>query len=381
MDLKSESPGPITVLYLSAVAKIGGAERVLVQLAKNLAQPEFRLILLTQDEGPLTAAFRDLGHRVILQTLPAWRKLKFVCARYATVRKLAGHAQREGVDMIHCNNYRLAPYAVSLRNAVGLPHFIHLHDCLNARLIRNFCLNRAQMIVGVSRYVLEPFSSGTQKHRVIYNGITPERFAASTDLRSSWGIGDDVRTVGIIGAFTENKRHDLFLQIAAELKKLMSRVMFVVVGDDVWNSGVSKADLQRAAADLGLAEDVLFTGWVKDIPAVLQSLDAMVLPSRTDSFPLSVLEAMASGCLVFAHAEAGGPKEQITDGQDGFLVDCGQPQGCAQRIADVLAQPDRCRDVRQSARDKVQRCFSTARFVGAFREIYQELGAQGKAGQ
>ncbi|HEY6230089.1 MAG TPA: glycosyltransferase [Pyrinomonadaceae bacterium] len=123
-------------------------------------------------------------------------------------------------------------------------------------------------------------------------------------FRDELGVKSGDILVGIIGRLTEIKNHDLFLRAAAlfksEFAKPDVRVRFVIVGD-----GALRNALEQQATELGLTNDVVFTGSRKDLEYVYPAMDVVALTSRNEGTPLTLIEAMANARPVIATAVGG----------------------------------------------------------------------------
>jgi glycosyltransferase involved in cell wall biosynthesis len=123
-------------------------------------------------------------------------------------------------------------------------------------------------------------------------------------FRAELGLASEDILVGIVGRLTEIKNHELFLRGAALFKSQFSkpdkRVRFVVVGD-----GALRTTLERQTAELGLADDVVFTGSRRDMENVYPAMDVVALTSRNEGTPLTLIEAMANARPVIATAVGG----------------------------------------------------------------------------
>jgi glycosyltransferase involved in cell wall biosynthesis len=123
-------------------------------------------------------------------------------------------------------------------------------------------------------------------------------------FRAELGLASEDILVGIVGRLTEIKNHELFLRAAALFKSAFSRpgtrVRFVVVGD-----GALRTTLEQQAAELGLSDDVVFTGSRRDMENVYPAMDVVALTSRNEGTPLTLIEAMANARPVIATAVGG----------------------------------------------------------------------------
>jgi glycosyltransferase involved in cell wall biosynthesis len=161
------------------------------------------------------------------------------------------------------------------------------------------------------REINEQFRVGrATQFTVIPLGLDTDIFAnwqeRGRSFREELGLRTDDFLVGIVGRLTEIKNHELFLRAAALFKESLQvksanvRVRFVVVGD-----GTLRKELERQAASLGLAEDVIFTGSRRDLENVYPALDVVALTSRNEGTPLTLIEAMANARPVIATAVGG----------------------------------------------------------------------------
>jgi glycosyltransferase involved in cell wall biosynthesis len=108
---------------------------------------------------------------------------------------------------------------------------------------------------------------------------------------------------------------------------------------------------------------VVFAGHVQDsarMPLYYQAADIYFHPSRADTAPFSVLEAMASGLPVLA-TSVGGIPEQVEDGRTGYLVNPGDTMAMAERLGILLSDPESCADMGEAGRARVLERFDFER--------------------
>jgi glycosyltransferase involved in cell wall biosynthesis len=129
----------------------------------------------------------------------------------------------------------------------------------------------------------------------------------------------------------------------------------------------------------GVEDAFTFLGQRDDVAARLSEADIFVLPSRTESLPNSVLEAMAAGLPVIASA-VGGTPEIIDDGRTGLLSPAGDAHALAERISRVMRDAALGNDLARAARQEAEARFSFTRMVAAFDSLYsRELATRGRA--
>ncbi len=121
-----------------------------------------------------------------------------------------------------------------------------------------------------------------------------------------------------IGNFKPQKAPLDFVEAAARIAEEMADVRFVMVGD-----GPLRDEARARAAELGLADRIIFCGWWDDVPGLLAATTVSVLSSRHEGLPCSVVESLAAGVPVVATAVDGTP-EVIRSGINGELVAAGR---------------------------------------------------------
>ncbi|MDE1152390.1 MAG: glycosyltransferase [Micavibrio sp.] len=120
--------------------------------------------------------------------------------------------------------------------------------------------------------------------------------------------------LGTMGRFSPEKGMDMLLDAVAALKAKGTNLRLVIGGD-----GKGTDTLQQQAARLGIADSVTFAGWVTDKQAFFDSIDIFCLPSRAETFSVTLVEAMAQGCPVVA-TMCDGPSEIIRPAATGILT-------------------------------------------------------------
>ncbi len=184
------------------------------------------------------------------------------------------------------------------------------YTTLNALLERR-AFARARTVVAVSRRVAEELRFiGVEpaRIRVIYNGVDVDQFHPGPGERARWGLPSDVTLFLFAGNIrTSLKNLDGVLKALTRLPGVHLAVAGALPG----------SPFPAMARTLGVADRTHFLGKVEDMPTLMRSADALVFPSRTDTFGLALLEAMASGLPVVTAATAGGAEIL---GEGGFVL-------------------------------------------------------------
>lgn len=230
---------------------------------------------------------------------------------------------------------------------------------------------RVDGVVAISDKIAALLAGGgvrREQIRVIPSGIEPARFEEAR--RAAPGSGLPI--IGTAAVLEERKGHRLLLEAAAELKRQGLRLLYRFAGE-----GSQKEALKRITAQLGLEAEVVFLGFVPDIPSFLAPIDIFVLPSLHEGLGVAVLEAMAAGKPVIA-SRVGGIPELVEAEVTGLLVSPDDPRALAQAISRLISRRDLAREMGDKGWERVRRHFAMERMAKRNEEFYYELLAIGE---
>lgn len=225
---------------------------------------------------------------------------------------------------------------------------------------------RVDGVVAISHKIAEVLiAAGVQREKikVIHSGIDPRHFQMASATVSSSGKN----VIGTAAVLEERKGHRFLLEAAALLKEQGLRLTYRFAGE-----GSERESLQRIAYRLGLRDEVLFLGFVSDIPTFLSSVDIFVLPSLYEGLGIAVLEAMAAGKPVVA-SRTGGIPELVIDRVTGLLVPPKDPGALARAILHLVSQAGLGRRMGDKGREQVLERFTMEQMAKKNEDYYYEL--------
>jgi glycosyltransferase involved in cell wall biosynthesis len=385
-------PDPIRVMRIITRLNIGGPAQHVALLTAALNDDDFQSTLVTGVVGAGEGDMTDFAHAcgVVPIVVPWIRREISPRNDLRALLALRRLIQQEKPDVVHTHTAkagwlgRLAAYTSGVPAIVHTFHghvfwgyfgpaktrFFVLMERLAARLSSVILTISERLREDLVRFRIAPPS----RIRVVPLGLELAHFsdlrALRGGLRRELGISTDSPLVGIIGRLVPIKNHTLFLEAARRIRGQVPEAHFVIVGD-----GEDRDELQASSRQLGLADSVTFTGWRRDLPAIYADLDALVVSSRNEGTPVSVIEAMAASVPVVA-TRVGGISDLLQDGALGALT----PSEDANALADAVIAALRQRDVDRlaEARDWVLARYSIERLANDMRMLYRAL-LQGKS--
>lgn len=195
--------------------------------------------------------------------------------------------------------------------------------------------------------------------RTIYNGVREPAPAGPPATPAADVIGTVVRLV-------PQKGVDVLLRALAELPE----VRLEIVGD-----GPDRAELERLAASLEVADRVTWHGWCEDPREVRRSWVGFVLPSRFEGFPLTIVEAMLDEVPVVV-TDVGSSAEAVQPGVTGWLVAADDVAGLAAALRELLSDPaERARRASNAAR-RARAEFTADEMARRYEALYDEVLAR-----
>jgi glycosyltransferase involved in cell wall biosynthesis len=192
-------------------------------------------------------------------------------------------------------------------------------------------------------------------------------------IRQELGIPADCTLVGTIRNVNRFKGLTYFIEAAGRIKSRIPSAKFVIVGQKLDTDPGYWDHLQQLTAQLGLKQDVIFTGFREDVPAILASLDVFVLASIEESCPVALLEAMAMKVPVVA-TDVGAVSEMVLHGRTGFVVPPRDPDAIADAVMTYLqTSGEQVRQMVEAARQKVEAEFAIEPVARQQERLYESM--------
>jgi glycosyltransferase involved in cell wall biosynthesis len=364
------------ILQISSASSFGGGERYLVDLSNALQARGHELYAVLRPKSPLIEQLQLPSTNI--KTLPLRNALD-----PGSARSLARIVKDNKIDVVHAHmarDYSLAAYAVRGNSSAKL--FVTRHVLFPLSRFHRRTLTRANKIIAVSSAVARQLHGQqivpNEKIVVVPNGIDVDRFANScinfdrNSFLKQQSLPTACLLISSIGELRTLKRHDDLIKAAAIVTREFSNAHFVIAGVDTSPSGENLKQLKDLAVKLGLEEQVHFLGWLDDAEQLLCATDVFVSASETESFGLSIVEALATSTPVVSTL-TDGAQEIIEDQVTGFLVPIGDVEHLANSISSLLNDRESRLAMGVRGANVARKKFSLTRMVDDIEKIY--LGA------
>ena len=232
-------------------------------------------------------------------------------ARYAVVAAQVARNLEGQFDVIHAHDWLTYFAGIAAKRVSGKPLVVHMHATEYDRSGENintqtYAIERAGMmaadkVIAVSnltrKIIIDRYGIPADKVVTVHNAV---RFAERESVAPERGVDDKIVT--FLGRITYQKGPDYFVEAAAKVLKRVPNVRFVMAG-----SGDMMNHVIRRVARLGIADRFHFTGFLKgeDVHRMFQLSDVYIMPSVSEPFGISPLEAMRSNVPVIISKQSG----------------------------------------------------------------------------
>lgn len=368
---------PIRVALCITDLDVGGAERCLQHLATGLDRERFEPVVYClgpRPQNPSASCVKPIeAEGIPVHCLGANRAWHFP----QTLRQLRKLLVTQSPQILqsflfHANLIgRLAAPRARVPHVLSGIRVAERHSKWHLWLDR-WTQHLVERHVCVSASVAEfsTIQAGLAKERlvVIPNGIDFDTVAAAKPVAlEQFGIQAGRRAVTFVGRLEPQKGLPWLLDTAVQwLAKVPDHDLLLV------GSGQQRADLERQAMRLGIADRVHLAGWRPDVLDILAASDMLVLPSRWEGMPNVVLQAMALGKPVLA-TEVEGTCELLGNLAKPQTAPYGETQILSDKLVATLSSPTQAERLGTENRNRALQEFSLAKMVRAYEDLWEHL--------
>jgi len=362
----------------------GGSGVIATELGKALAARGHQIHFISYAQPMRLDEYLDnvSYHEVEMASYPLF---EFPLYTPALASKIVEVARFEKLDLVHAH-YAI-PHAISaylareiLRTHLKVITTLHGTDITLVGLepsflpVMKFSIEQSDGVTAVSRFLREKTTTNyniDKDIRVIPNFVDTGKYRRvdNPEVRAKFAPPEE-RVLIHVSNFRLVKRVQDVIRIFGEVrKKVPSRLL--LVGD-----GPERSACEILTREMNLQQHVRFLGKQLELVPILSSADLMLMPSQSESFGLSALEAMACGVPVISSSVGGLPELQV-HGETGYIAEIGDIDRMAKYAVDLLTNDVKRRQFGNAGRTRAVENFDVRKIVSMYEEYYKECLAAG----
>ena len=353
---------------------------MLLRWIKGMDRTRFEPVVVLPEDGPLKKLIEAESVKVILHprlsviTRPvfhSWRIILFLLNYPVSVLFLWRLIRRHRIDLVYTNTGVMVSPALAARLA-GVPHIWHIREWFQEfrgiwPFFSNFITRFSKRVIAVSNPIANQFHF-RKSIVVIHDGFPKEEFEVSKEnLRIEFQARYSLTghfVVGSVGRIKLMRKGQEFLvQATALLKQRGLPIKALIVGAPFPGNESHREQIWRIATELGVEENVVFTGELPDARGAYAAMDALALTSaQPEPFGNVVMEAMGMAVPVIA-TNIGGSLDQVLDGVTGFLIPPADPKALAEAVEKLMINPELRQRMGAAGAERLRRNFSLEAMV------------------
>ncbi|MBJ6751582.1 glycosyltransferase family 4 protein [Geomonas anaerohicana] len=372
------------ILLISHYSGLHGAERALLTLCTGLSK-EIEFLVVTPQRGDLNEELELLGIETKVIGLSRWIEYgtnlhkKEAPYRREVVEELVQLIKDANIDIVHTNTSIILEGALAAREA-RIPHVWHLHEFLDNHpsLTLPFPVyftykvieTLSDRVVVVSQALEQSVKRYVQPEKVqtIPNGVFHTR--QTGDVRAELGLPEKSFVITNVGTSSKEKGSEALLEAAIRICNSLPDTVFLMVGPQA-DTALHEKLLQKVN-DHCLTDRILYLGFRNDVPKILADTDIYVCASLTETFGLSLVEAMSFGNPVIS-TRCGGPEEIVDHNATGLLVEVDDVDQMVSAITKLYHSPSLRKAFGMAGLEKYSSQFTPETYLASFKALYWSL--------
>ena len=374
------------VCHVITKPELGGAQLSTLNLLSSLPRDRYDISVITSPRGILASEFRNLVKAKSFLSPFLVRNINPVLDIFAFIHIYLIFSYNK-YTIVHTHSSKAGIIGRWAARLAGIPYIIHtVHgwsfndyqplilkrfyiflERITARFTAKIiCVSKRDLQAGLQYKI-----AAEQKFVFIKYGVPlAELRNQSVDLfqkRKEFGITNGDPIVGMISCLKPQKSPLDYIKASIKIYEKMPNVNFLLVGE-----GVLKTRCEKLLATTPLNGRFIFTGWRRDISEILDILDVVVLTSKWEGMPISIIEALCKGRPVVA-TNVGGVPELVKDGVTGYITHPGAYEEVAEKVLKILKDTLSFNKMKEEASLSIDDSFGLERMVGEIEDLYQRL--------
>ncbi|WP_305966985.1 glycosyltransferase [Marinobacter salsuginis] len=366
---------PIHVLHITFNMGFGGTEQVIRQLVRQMPKAEFvnSILCIDGSVGPLGQSLQKEGVKVhSVSRSPGFD--------FQLIRKIRDHIQEGKFDVVHCHQY--TPFVYGRIAALGTAARVVLteHGRFHPDRFR-FKAAAVNWLLAMITPAVVAISSATRdalarfeffpsrRIKVIYNGIEGlvHDVETSNEVRTELGIPEGSFLWGTVSRLDSVKNQSMMIRAFLRFVERYPDSYLLIVGD-----GPERKSLGDQAAMSGVADRIIFTGYIEHPARYMGAMNGFLLSSFTEGTSMTLLEAMSLG-VPSVVTRVGGNPEIVIDGETGLLAENDDEIGFADAMATIYSDHELRERLSKNSQDRFQERFTVSRMTEQYETLYLNI--------
>jgi glycosyltransferase involved in cell wall biosynthesis len=376
------------ILFILPYLNQGGTEKQALSLIEGLGD-RYKISLLAPD-GKGAAKFRALP--ILQREFTRWdfNFFKGLPELMAGIKEIQ---KEQAIDLVHVHGAHELMLPIRwVLGKIPIIFTVHGYHGEGARFsyqmscwFSNWLATQVISVCEAEYNLLRELGLDEKKLHLIYNGVKEPilNSAKSMELAARFHLNPETQFIlGTAARLNEAKGLTYLLKAFAALThfdKLTASPSPSPIGREeqelrlvIAGNGELEASLKQEAMDLGISDRVIFTGYLDDLPNLMQLFDIFVLPSLQEACSLACAEAMSQAKPVVGTC-VGGIAEQVSDRQTGFIVNPRDPDGLAAKLAELIKDKELRDRFAESGYTRYRELFSSEIMLAKTSDLYNFL--------
>lgn len=363
------------VYHVTASGGLYGAEKALIDLASAQVRAGLDVTIISLNTGHGSDAVEKEFLRNNLKYLSIPFEKKISRRQISGLKSLLNEGRP---DIVHSHNYKANIYSVlckpkgnscrliSTAHGYLLPSMfsaLRLYYFLDRKFLRKF--DHIVCVSDRASQSLKNYLSSFVSISVIRNGISSSNSTIGVDVENSnVPFEHDRFNLVCVGRLSPEKNYSEAIEIFSHILAAIPNSVLWIVGN-----GPEADTLRQLSDNLGLREKVVFLGYRTDAEALIRCADMLVISSKSEGLPITLLEAMKNSTIV-AYRDVGDIDYVLNHGKLGCRMD-GPPENCARDIVNLLKNDKKRALMAQEAGQRLMEQFSVESMEKKYREVYR----------
>lgn len=357
----------MNVLHIISSLDIGGAEVLVSEIANQNKKLPFKLFIISNRHGILQKTTEKEG-----VSLDVFGKKGIDVGYIYTLRNFV---KQHNINIVHCHDRMNAVNSILACSFLNCALVFSVHGfSFNKSWLRPIIINGFKKVLFVSNVLKSTIVKNDPKYLTVYNGINSLKFFDKAE--GYWGQKhkkEESLRAGMIGNFKNSARDQLTVCKALNiLHKKGVNFTFLFVGEKSETHPQFFDVCYDFCRENDLLEKVHFAGLRQDIPEILSQLDIFVYASHTETFCLSVVEAMMSGTPVVVN-DLPVFKEITQNGRYAVIFKSRNEHDLAIKMEQMMSDKEKCRQLGQAGQEWARSQFTIEKHIDQLHKVYQDL--------